>query len=498
MTKNCRLFLAFSWFVPALLLGMTFSLNWKSVASGAESTVKVSRDSPEEADKEEARLEQDEEYFELLRLFADAFDQIERNYVNEVSRRELMEAAVRGALSKLDPYSSYISPEDLDRFRSGVESEFGGIGIQVTIEDSHLKIISPLVGSPAYRAGLMAGDRIIRIEGKGTKGVTLDEAIRKLKGKVGTKVNFTVLHPHDKSTEKVTLEREIVKVQTVLGERRQEDDDWEFMLDSEKKIGYVRVSAFSRSTVDELKQALEDLKSRGMKALVLDLRYNPGGLLSAAIAASDLFISEGRIVSTKGRNTVDRAWDAQKPDTFEGFPMAVLVNRYSASASEIVAACLQDHERAVVVGDRTWGKGSVQNIIELEEGRSALKLTTAGYQRPSGKNIHRFPGNEDSDQWGVTPDNGYSLKLTQEQVEKLAEHQRRVLIVKPKVSGNDAKTDTPESGYVDPQLEKALGYLDNQLAKKQEDDVAEEKPDEPATGQAADGRVETRLKSRAA
>lgn len=497
MTRSCRLFLAFSWFVPALLLGVMFSLTFESSTSAAESTAKTPGDASEKTDEDKAQLEQDEEYFELLRLFADAFDQIERNYVKEVSRRELMEAAVRGALSKLDPYSSYISPEDLERFRSGVESEFGGIGIQVTIEDGHLKIISPLVGSPAYRAGLMAGDRIIKIEGKGTKGITLDEAILQLKGKVGTKVNFTVLHPHDGTTETVQLEREIVKVQTVLGERRQDDDAWDFMLDSEKKIGYVRVSAFSRNTVEELKQALDNLKSRGMKGLVLDLRYNPGGLLSAAIAASDLFVSEGRIVSTKGRNTVDRAWDAQKADTFEGFPMAVLVNRYSASASEIVAACLQDHKRAVVVGERTWGKGSVQNIIELEEGRSALKLTTAGYQRPSGKNIHRFPGSEDGDQWGVTPDNGYRLKLTQEQTEKLVEHQRRVLIVKPKVNGNGAETDTPESEYVDPQLEKALGYLDGQLAKKQDQDVAEEEADKPE-GQAADRPVEERLNFRAA
>jgi carboxyl-terminal processing protease len=255
--------------------------------------------------------------------------------------------------------------------------------------------------------------------------------------------------------------------------------------------------------VDELKQALQDLTSRGMKGLVLDLRYNPGGLLSAAIAASDLFVSEGRIVSTKGRNTIDRAWDAQKADTFEGFPMAVLVNRFSASASEIVAACLQDHKRAVVVGERTWGKGSVQNIIELEQGRSALKLTTAGYQRPSGKNIHRFPGSEDDGEWGVAPNDGFLLELTPEQTEKLVEHQRRVLIVKPKVPENGADTDTPESEFVDPHLEKALSYLGSQLATEQNKDIAEEKPgeEEPGeekTGQAAERKVETGPKFRAA
>ena len=184
------------------------------------------------------------------------------------------------------------------------------------------------------------------------------------------------------------------------------------------------MTAFSRDTAGELQRALEQLQSAGMRGLILDLRFNPGGLLNAAIEVSDLFISEGRIVSTKGRSTPERSWDAHKAGTFEGFPMVVLVNRFSASASEIVSACLQDHKRAVIMGERTWGKGSVQSVIELEDGKSALKLTTAAYFRPSGKNIHRFPDAKDQDEWGVMPDKGFELKLSDKEIVELIQDRR--------------------------------------------------------------------------
>jgi carboxyl-terminal processing protease len=233
------------------------------------------------------------------------------------------------------------------------------------------------------------------------------------------------------------------------------------------------------------------LQKTGLKGLILDLRFNPGGLLNSAIEVSDLFISSGRIVSTKGRNTPERVWDAQKEGTFEGFPMAILVNHYSASASEILSACLQDHERAVVIGERTWGKGSVQNVIELEGGKSALKLTTASYHRPSGKNIHRFPDSKDSDEWGVLPDSGYDLKLTNSQTERMVRDRRErdKLVGKhtkaagekpstpavpaaadaPKVEtppAGDAKADEAQTP-VDPQLQKAVDYLTQALARAQ-------------------------------
>ena len=333
----------------------------------------------------------DDDYYELYQVFADTLDQVERNYVKPVSRRELIEAAIGGVLGKLDPYSNYINRDDLGRFKSTVESQFGGIGIQITIDHDQLKILSPLVGTPAYRAGLQAGDNILEIEGKTTDGVSIEEAVKRLKGEAGTSVTLTVAHVGSSKRETVTVTRELIHVETVLGDHRQNDDAWNFMLDADKHIGYIRVTGFSRDTAADLKKALENLKTAGLKGLILDLRFNPGGLLTSAIEISDLFITSGRIVSTQGRNTPERTWDAQQEGTFEGFPIAVLVNRYSASASEIVSACLQDHKRAVVIGERTWGKGSVQNVIELEGGRSALKLTTASYKCPAVKTSTAFP-----------------------------------------------------------------------------------------------------------
>jgi carboxyl-terminal processing protease len=372
------------------------------------------------------------DYYELYKLLIDSIDQVERNYIKEVDRRELIEAAIRGVIGKLDSYSSYISPEEIDRFRAGVESEFGGIGIQITIEDGQLQIISPLVGTPAYRAGLLAGDRIVEIDGKSTEGISLDEAVAKLKGPEGTKVTLTVIHPGRRLRETVTLVRERIHVETVLGDRRKSDDSWDFMLRPELGIGYVRITAFSRDTAAELRRALEQLQKENMRALILDLRFNPGGLLSGAIDIADMFVSSGRIVSTCGRNSPERVWNARKEGTFEGFPMVVLVNRYSASAAEIVAACLQDHNRAVIIGERTWGKGSVQNVIDLENGRSALKLTTAAYRRPSGKNIHRFEGAKESEEWGVTPEKGFEIRLGDSEIVGLLRDRQQRDVLRPK------------------------------------------------------------------
>ena len=224
-----------------------------------------------------------------------------------------------------------------------------------------------------------------------------------------------------------------------------------------------------------MRQILHNLTKNDLRGLILDLRFNPGGLLMAAIETCDLFVAEGRIVSTEGRNTKPRVWEAHREGTFEGFPMAVLVNRYSASASEILAACLQDHARAIVVGERTWGKGSVQNVIELDEGKSALKLTTAGYIRPSGKNIHRFPDSKESDPWGVYPDEGYKIQLTDVEMSELMQNRylRDLILTRrtppPRRHGAPPEPDDEGRGPVEPvrdrQLEKALDYLSKEFAK---------------------------------
>ena len=425
----------------------------------------------------------DDEYYELYKLLVDTMDQVERNYVKDIDRRELMEAAIEGVLGKLDPYSSYISPKEISRFRGTVESEFGGIGIQVSNDGGQLQVISPLVGTPAYRAGVLAGDRIVEIEGESTEGWSLDDAVRRLKGKEGTDVKLTVIHSGKDKRIELSITRERIHVETVLGDRRDDNDDWDFMLDPQHQIGYIRVTAFSRDTEREIRKAAEKLQDDELKGLILDLRFNPGGLLSSAIEVSDLFVPKGRIVSTEGRNSPKRVWDARKDDLLtEEVPMVVLVNRYSASASEIVSACLQDHGRAIVMGERTWGKGSVQNVIELEEGRSALKLTTAGYLRPSGKNIHRFDNADKEDEWGVTPDDGFEMRLGDAEIVGLMEDRRDRDIVR--ANGDDSEKVEPDADadpeaeeganneeepedppFIDRQLRMALEHLTGELAR---------------------------------
>lgn len=423
------------------------------------------------ATAEKAKKPKDNDY-ELYKIFVDTIDQVERNYVTELKRRELIEAAIRGVLGKLDPYSSYIGPEDLGRFRSSIENEFGGIGIQITADDGQIQILSPIYGTPAYRAGLMAGDRIVEVDGQSTDGLTLDEAVARLKGDEGTSVTLGVVHPGKDAKEKVTIVRERIHIETVLGDRRKADGTWEYMLDGKQHIGYVRLTAFSRDTAAELQRVLTQLQTEKLRGLILDLRFDPGGLLSAAIEVSDLFISEGRIVSTKGRNMLQRTWDAHKEGVFEGFPMVVLVNRYSASSSEIVAACLQDHQRAIIVGERTWGKGSVQNVIELEDGRSLLKLTTASYRRPNGKNIHRFPDAKETDEWGVMPDKDFEIKLDEGEMLSLIQDRRTRDILQPPAKDAAAKSEPPskdagakKAAPVDRQLQAAVTHLSTELAK---------------------------------
>lgn len=426
------------------------------------STPFLCADEPPKPTKTPEQLKADKDY-ELLKLFADALDQVERNYVKEVDRRELMEGAIKGMLSKLDPHSSYIAPSDLEKFKSSVENEFGGIGISVSVESGELIVTTPLYGTPAYRAGIRGGDKITEIDGQATKGITMDEAIKRIKGKLGTSVKLNVLHLADGSTDIKDVTRELIRMDSVIGDHRKADDTWSFFLDEPKKIGYIRITTFSRHTADEIRSALQQLSASGVKGLVLDLRWNPGGLLTSAIEIADFLVADGRIVSTAGRNAPERTWEAKKEGTFEGFPIAVLVNHSSASASEILSACLQDHKKGVVIGERTWGKGSVQNIIELDDGKSAMKLTTAGYKRPSGQNIHREEGAKETDEWGVKPNPGFEVKLTDAEVEEyFADRRARdIITARPKEPG-------PETvRKIDKQIQKAVDYLSTELAKNE-------------------------------
>jgi carboxyl-terminal processing protease len=353
-----------------------------------------------------------DEMLELYGQFVDAVEKVEANYVRPIDRKDLLEAALNGMLQNLDPHSNFINTSGWKSFRRQIEGSFGGVGIQVGTDNvGRLKVIAPLVGSPAYEAGIMPDDVIVEIDGQSTEGMTLDRSTELMQGQPGTSVKVKVRHK-DGETNELTVNRAIIELPTVLGDHRNADDSWDFMLDKEAKIGYVRVTSFAQKTAQELRAAIESLKKQDMKGLVLDLRNNPGGLLPAAVEISNMFVPEGKIVSTRGRNTVERVFEAEKSKVLTDVPMVVLVNGSSASASEIVSAALQDHNRAAIVGTRSFGKGSVQNIIEMEDGQGVLKLTVATYWRPSGKNIHRFKNARQTDEWGVSPNEGLEVKLT--------------------------------------------------------------------------------------
>jgi carboxyl-terminal processing protease len=439
----------------SLLLGLTFSIGL-SLADDPPKD-KAAADQKAADDKAKADAKRDEDY-ELMRLFADTFEQIERNYVKDVDRRQLIQAAIRGMVTQLDPYSNYISPEELKRFNQEVEQEFGGIGIQVQMDPKtrRLMVMTPLPGTPAYKAGIKSGDLIMEIEGKTTEGISLEEAVKTLQGKPGTDVTIGIQHAGSDKTEPTKLTRALIQVSTVLGDTHKPDDSWNFFLDADSKIAYIRLTHFGRRSADELQEVLESLKDDGLKGLVLDLRFNPGGLLGQATKIADLFLESGTIVSVKGRNTENRVWTAEKDGTFSGFPMAILVNRFSASASEIVSAALQDHKRAVLVGERSWGKGSVQNVIELEGGASALKLTTAQYMRPNGRNIHKFPGAKDDEEWGVAPLVAeHKIEFSDKEMRDYLDYRRQRDII----GGSAGKVE-----FTDRQLNSAVAYLKAELA----------------------------------
>lgn len=423
-----------------------------------------------------------DEMMELYGLFVDAVEQVEANYVNPVDRKQLLQNALQGMLEELDPHSSYFSETQWNQFRKQIEGSFTGIGVSVEMDSksSRLKVLAPLPGAPAYRAGILAGDLILAVDGESTDGMSRDKVIEALQGRPGTEVQLEVQHIGQDESETITVTRSIIELPSVMGDARKADDSWDFMIDKDRKIGYVRVTNFIENTAAELRAALDELVDSGMRALVIDLRDNPGGLLSAGVEISDMFLDEGTIVTTKGRNTRDKAYAAAGPGTYGDFPLVVLVNQHSASASEIVAAALQDHGRAIIVGQRTYGKGSVQNILPLDNGSSILKLTVATYWRPSEKNIHRFQKEYDSDSsedWGVLPDEGMEVELIGEPYLKWLEYrQQRDMVsrLSPARLNGRGESEQPEAEpevVPDIQLEKALEVLGNKLAEQAVEEV---------------------------
>jgi len=405
------------------------------------------------------------------RILVYAMQQIGLRSLEEVEERELLEGALSGMMHRLDDYSAYISPEILAEFQESLDSEFGGVGTEIILDPDtkQLTVAAPLVGTPAYEGGVRAGDKILRIDGESTQGLSLQDASDRMRGKPGDPVTLTILHLGEDEPEDIKIVRAIIRVDTVLGDTRNPDGSWNYFLEGHDTIGYVRINSFAEQTDSELGKALETLVASDVEGLILDLRNDPGGMLGAAIRVCDLFIDSGVIGTTRRRDgQIQDGYSAGEDGTYGDFPMAILVNSFSASASEIVAACLQDHDRAVVVGERTFGKGTVQELISLEGKRGMLKLTVASYWRPSEKNIHRQSDDDEDDEWGVSPDEGYEVKLDEEQLAELyaARLRRDVYKLNHENGSATEEEDVPAVVDVDPQLAKAVEYLEEAIGDR--------------------------------
>lgn len=382
-----------------------------------------------------------------LKLFSQVMEKVRRDYVDgqNLTYQELVYGALKGMIDKLDPHSEFLDPDRYRDLQSDTEGHFGGLGIVISMKDNFVTVVAPMEDTPGFRAGILSGDRIIKIEGKSTENMNLQDAVKLLRGEPGTDVNITVVRPSSGQTRDYKVTRAIINIDMVKDINGRK----EFPL-GDSKIGYVRLVQFGDKTSDELEAAMKKLRTQGMKALILDLRWNPGGLLDQAVEVCDKFMPRGQlVVRTEGRNpsqsSVRRAGGhGDELVTRDGnpMPMVVLVNPWSASASEIVAGCLQDLHRAIILGERTFGKGSVQSIIPLDDG-SALRLTTAKYYTPSHKVIHEV---------GITPN----------VIVPLTDEEDRDLQLKRTPGGIELQSEKDQErirNARDPQLERATDLL---------------------------------------
>ena len=344
--------------------------------------------------------------YKKIDLFGEVLEKINKEYVDEINQSESMDSAINGLLQSLDPYSAYMSPEIFNEMQTETSGEFGGLGIEVSMESGVVKVISPIDDTPASRAGIKAGDYIVKINDVQVQGKSLSEAVDLMRGPVGSGIELTIRRRGERKALIFNVVREIIQIQSVKADIL------------EKSIGYLRLTSFNENSGKQIEREIKKLeKNKDVKSYILDLRNNPGGLLSQAIKISDFFLDNGEIVSTKSRRpSENRKWFAKKGDIINGETMVILINYGSASASEIVAGALQDHKRAILVGESTYGKGSVQSIIPLEN-EGAIRLTVSKYYLPSGKSISRVGVNPDiviaegSDEFRINTDTDNQLEF---------------------------------------------------------------------------------------
>ncbi len=389
----------------------------------------------------EKSVNQKEELYESLELFADTVSIINGGFVDEVDSKDLIYGALKGMLSSLDPYSQFLDPDTYKEMKVTTGGEFGGIGIEISIRDNLLTVISPIAGTPAYRIGIKAYDRILKIDDESTKDITLIEAVKKMRGKPGEPVKLTILREGASRLLEFNIVRDIIKIESIKEAEIIED-----------KIGYIQIVEFQEHTKRDLDKALKKLEAQGMKGLIIDLRNNPGGLLTVAVEIADFFLPEGKlIVSTKGKNSAQNlVFKSHKTSAHLDYPIVILINEGSASGSEIVAGALRDNKRALLLGAKTFGKGSVQTIIPLSDG-SAVRLTTSKYYLPGGESIHEE---------GIVPD----IEVDEE--EYVAKRQEKVDVFEQIEKEPQAEIDLEKEQQekYDIQLERAIDLIKGIIA----------------------------------
>lgn len=389
-----------------------------------------------------------------------------QKYVQPIRDERLVDGAIRGMLRQLDPYSAYIPSDQLLAFERRNRGDFIGVGVEIGVRRGRLTVVAPVEGGPAIEAGVHPGDVILSVEGRNVDGLSVLDVEGLLNGSSGKPISLTVERQGEPGSVAITIEPGPVSFHTVRGFARDDRGGQRYLIDEADRIGYIRVSSFLENTTRDFDEALSDLKRAGVRGLVLDLRFNPGGVMTVAVEMVDRFINAGLIVSTVSRRLAIQEYQATRGGAMEEVKLAVLVNGASASASEIVAGAIQDRGRAVVVGERTFGKGSVQRLIYLKESGGAVKLTTAHYRLPNGRIIHRTAESEQTDSWGVTPDVVVPLSL--EELHKIR-MSRQNLDARPSgkrdilVKYDPDKDNTRRELYRDPQLLKALTIVRQQI-----------------------------------
>jgi carboxyl-terminal processing protease len=380
--------------------------------------------------------------YKQLNLFGDVFERVRSDYVEKPDDSKLIESAINGMLAGLDPHSSYMDPKSFRDMQVQTRGEFGGLGIEVTMEDGLIKVVTPIDETPAAKAGIQANDIITQLDGEQVQGLTLNQAVEKMRGPVNTKIMLTIMRKGQDKPIEVSITRDVIRVKAVRS--NVEGDD----------VGYIRMTQFNEQTTEGLKKAITDITAKvskdKLKGYILDLRNNPGGLLDQAISVSDAFLEKGEIVSTRGRNAEEtQRFNARPGDLTNGKPVIVLINGGSASASEIVAGALQDHKRVTVIGTRSFGKGSVQTIIPLGSGNGALRLTTARYFTPSGRSIQAK---------GIVPDIEVLQDLPDDIKAKTDTSTKGEASLRGHLKGDEGKEQTGSQSYIppDPKNDKAL------------------------------------------